>query len=133
MAYAEDKTKFDTKFYEEWDKLKAFLEDQISKEKYFTDEDESLSEIPEWMDDLKIKVKQTYSINKATAVNFDTVFRAEVYSVYKEVIKGAKFDSMALKITDKKKGISKFYGQQYISTDCISKTLTSSNEYECKS
>lgn len=57
MAYAEDKTKFDTKFYEEWDKLKAFLEDQISKEKYFTDEDESLSEIPEWMDDLKIKVK----------------------------------------------------------------------------
>jgi len=132
-AYVEDKTKYDSKFFEEWEKLKGFLEEEISKEKYFTSDDESLSEIPAWMDDLATKVGQTYSINKATPVDFDTKFRYYVKKVYNTVFKEEiNFDQIALKITDKKKGISKFYGSQYISTDCLYKAISSSSEAECK-
>jgi len=62
-SYVNDKTKFGEKFFEEWEKMKGFLEEQISKEKY-SDEggsgDEPLGDIPAWMEDLMTKVKQTY-------------------------------------------------------------------------
>lgn len=62
-SYVSDKTKFGEKFFEEWEKLKGFLSDQVSKEKY-SDEggsgDESLGDIPAWMEDLITKVGQTY-------------------------------------------------------------------------
>ena len=110
-AYIEDKTKFDSKFFEEWDKLKAFLDAQITKEKYETSDDESLSDIPAWMDDLKTKVGQTYSVDGGSPVTFDSKFRYKVNKVYTTVFKDEiNFDQISLKITDKKKGISKFYG-----------------------
>ena len=69
-----------------------------------------------------IKVNQTYSVDGNTPVNFNAEFRAQVKVVYYEIFKktglGQHFDQISLKITDKQ-GFSKYYGNNYISTDCL--------------
>jgi len=69
----------------------------------------------------------------APAVNFNTEFNTEVYKIYKRIFYSLNFDQMSLKITDKKKGVSKYYGNNYINTDCLYKAIKAAGSAaECK-
>lgn len=126
-GYADDRTNFDQQFFQEWENFKEYLDKVIKKEKLMGEIDPELDPMPDWMKDLMVKVNQTYSVDNAAPIKFNDTFRAEVKSIYYQVFKttglGQFFDQISLSITDKK-GISKYYGNDYMSTDCLYGAIT---------
>lgn len=56
-AYVEGKSNFNKEFFTEWEKFKSYLDEEIEKEKAQAgDSDSELKTIPEWMQDLMVKV-----------------------------------------------------------------------------